>query len=323
MVHSSWFMVHSFHLKNIKLLIRIAIFLLFITTYHLPLTTYQCFAQEKIVAVVNNEVITQKDVDDFLNFARMQLSSQIKEDKEVEKKIEAMRQDILNRLIEDRLILQEAKRYDIKIDQERINGRLREMKDRYGSNWRFQELLRRQGITEADLEKRIREQYLMLAIVDDKIKSNISVNPSEVTEFYENNSADFKAPEEREVELVSIKEEKEAKRFFSQLNKGYNFQELAVKYHVLVNKIIVSEAGQLNKYIEAVILRLKPGQYSPPIKFQGNYYIFRLIKIIPPRQMSLNEVQDRVYTFLYNKKMQEKMSAWLDELKKKTYIKIF
>jgi len=36
-----------------------------------------CFAQDKIVAVVNDEIITQKDLNDFVNFMRMQLSIEL------------------------------------------------------------------------------------------------------------------------------------------------------------------------------------------------------------------------------------------------------
>ena len=36
------------------------------------------YAQDKIIAIVNNEVVTQKDLDDFLNFMRMQLSQEVR-----------------------------------------------------------------------------------------------------------------------------------------------------------------------------------------------------------------------------------------------------
>jgi len=45
------------------------------------------FAAERIVAVVNNEAITQKDVDDFVNFMRVQLSQQITDKREFEKNL--------------------------------------------------------------------------------------------------------------------------------------------------------------------------------------------------------------------------------------------
>src|SRR3989338_6450398 len=67
------------------------------------------FAQDKIVAIVNNEVITQKDLDDFLNFMRMQYAQELK-GRELENKIQSMKIVLLDKLIEDRLMLQDAQK---------------------------------------------------------------------------------------------------------------------------------------------------------------------------------------------------------------------
>jgi hypothetical protein len=47
-----------------------------------------------------------------------------------------------------------------------------------------------------------------------------------------------------------------------------------------------------------------------------------LDKIIPTRQLTLSEAQDRINGFLYGNKMQAALVKWLDELKKQSYIKI-
>ena len=73
------------------------------------LLTMPCLAKDKIVAVVNKEVITQKDLTDFMNFMRLQLSREFSGEV-LEKKLSSLETDLLDRLIEDRLVLQEAKR---------------------------------------------------------------------------------------------------------------------------------------------------------------------------------------------------------------------
>ena len=49
--------------------------------------------------------------------------------------------------------------------------------------------------------------------------------------------------------------------------------------------------------------------------------MFQLSKIKPPYQQALSEVQDPIHEMLYENKMQEAMVKWVDELKKKAYIK--
>ncbi len=84
---------------------KLLLLIIFTAAYSLQFTAYNLFAQDKIAAIVNNDIITQKDLDDFLNFMRIQLSQDYS-GKELENKIQAMKPDLLDRLIEDRLILQ-------------------------------------------------------------------------------------------------------------------------------------------------------------------------------------------------------------------------
>ena len=150
----------------------------------MPYAICNLFAQDKIIAIVNNEVITQKDLSDFLNFMRMQLSAQYK-GRELEDKIQSLKPDLLDKLVEDRLILGQAQAANIKVDEARVKARIDELRRRYPSERDFQEALAEQGLTQADVESKIRDQMLMYSIIDAKIKSKIVVAPSEVTDFYE------------------------------------------------------------------------------------------------------------------------------------------
>ena len=280
------------------------------------------FAQDKIIAIVNNEVITQKDLNDFLNFMRIQLAQEYS-GKELETKIQSMKLDLLNKLIEDRLILQEAKREKIKIDENRVKARLEEIKKRYPSEEDFRTALSKQGLVEADIEARIREQFLMYNIINTKIKSKIKISPQEVTDFYQNNTSEFILPEERELEIVNITDKEMVEKIKDDIKSGLNFTDLVNKYSLKVDKLTVFKNGQLKEEIEEILFKLKPDQITDVIQVENTYYIFKLDKIIPSRQQTFSEAQDEIYNFLYNQKMQQELKNWLDEIKKRSYIKIF
>jgi len=276
--------------------------------------------QDKIVAIVNKDVITQKDFSDFLNFMRVQLSTEYK-GKQLETKIQSMERDLLDRLVEDRLILQEASKNNIRIDQGRVKARIEEIKKHYESDREFQDALARQGLVQADIESKIREQLLMFAIIDIKVRSKIIVSPSEVTDFYQENREKFKLPEEREFESVTIDNANLARQVYDSLRKGEDFQAVAERYALTVNKFN-TQGEELRKDIEEKIFKLQMGGISTPIKIENSYYIFKLNRIILPRQQNLSQAQDNIYAFLFNKKMEEELARWLDELKKHAYIKI-
>jgi len=309
-------------IQNIKLnFLRIILFFSIITSCQLLVTSYELFALDQIVAVVNQDVITQKDLNDFINFMRVQLMAEYKGEK-LESKIQSMKLDLIDRLIEDHLILQEAKKSGIRIDQSRINARIAEIKKHYASDRAFQDAIAKQGLVQADIEKKIREQLLMQAIIEIKIKSKIIINPLEVTEFYQQNIENFKLPEGREFESLSIKDADLSREIFAKLRSDGDFQEVAKVYSLNVNKFNSTQKGQLRGDIEEEIFKLQPGEISNPIKIEDSYYIFKLNSINPPRQQTLSETQDEIYTFLFNAKMQEALANWLEELKKHSYIKI-
>lgn len=291
-----------------------------LSAFSLPALAVSAFAEEGIVAVVNNEIITQKDVDDFENFMRVQLSSEYK-GRELEKKIQSMETDLLEKLIEDRLIISEAKKNNLKVDENRIKARISDIKRQYPSEDEFQKSLQAQGMVQADLEARIKEQMLMYSIIDNKIKSRIVISPSEVTEYYRKKRDDFKTPSVWELESIAVEDMNLALDIYNKLKSGYNFDTIVGKYSLAKNKLSMSK-GELKKDIEDIIIKLKPQDVSVPVKIEEKYYILKLIKVIPGRQMSLAESQDDIHNLLLSVKMQETMEKWIGGLKKQSYIKI-
>lgn len=280
-----------------------------------------CFALDKIVAVVNDDIITQKDLNDFINFTRIQLRQQLS-GKELESKIQSMKLDLIDRLVEDKLILQEAKRLGVTVDENRVQARINEIKRNYRDDLEFQNSLKSQGLVLADITTRIREQFMMFNLIEYQIRNSITVNPIEVTGYYQNNLAEFKIGEQREFESISVNDKTMADSIYESLKKGQSFSDTAKVYTLPINKLTVTETGQLKKDIEDIIFKLAQGEYSEVVEIDNNYYVFRLANIIPAREQVLVEVRDKIYTYLFNKKMEEEMIKWLAQLRKQSYIKI-
>lgn len=279
------------------------------------------YAEDKIVAVVNNEVITQKDLNDFFHFMAMQLSREYK-GRELEKKLASIKADLLNRLIEDKLILQEANKEKIALDETRIKAKINEIKKKYETSAGFQAELMSQGLTQADIENKIREQFLMYAAVERNVRSKISVKPEEITSFYENNKKEFSPGEKREFIAFALGNEDLASSFSYNLKIGKTPEDLARRYPFTANNLSAVRGENLKKEIEEAVFELGVNEVSGSVKVDDKYYVFKLINIIPPEQLSLKDVQYKIQTYLFERKMQEDMSKWLDELKSKSYIKI-
>jgi len=281
---------------------------------------YLC-AQDKVIAVVNNEVITQKDLADFLNFIRLQYSRQF-QGKALEEKVGSMKHDLLQRLIEDRLILQEAKLSKVTMDSSRVKEKINEIKKRYGSESDFEQDLAKQGLVREDLENKISEQMLMYNLIEQKVRSKIMIRPDEITSFYAQNKERFLKPQERILTLIILQDESIAKTVSYQLRLGIKLEELAAKFAFTIDKLSASEGQELRPEIEDTVFKLGVGEVSNPVKIDTQYFIFKLDDIAASQQLSLIQAQDKIQAYLFENKMQEELVKWLDELKKQSYIKI-
>jgi parvulin-like peptidyl-prolyl isomerase len=302
-----------------KRLFQVALFSIFFLCFTLSLS----HAQDKIIAVVNNAAITQKELDDFLAFMRLQLSGEREYSaRELEDKLQSLKQDLLEKLIEDKLILQEAEKNDVKVEDSLIKARMLQIKKRYRSEEEFQRSLSIQGLTEADIEERIREQAAMYSIIEQKVKSTITIGPSEITDFYSANIEEFKLPEERELNYLKVRDENIARQIENRIKKGQDLGLAANELGLAMNTLKVSSREELKPQLKGVVSQLGEHQTCEPVLIDDYYYIFNLRETTHARQQNLSEVQDSIYRFLFEKKMQEKLASWLQELKKDSYINI-
>ncbi|MFH1397869.1 MAG: peptidyl-prolyl cis-trans isomerase [Candidatus Omnitrophota bacterium] len=296
------------------------LFRIFLISVILP--TIPVFAQDKIIAIVNNEAITRKELNDFINFTRMRLTENYDQTK-IEEKLDTIKKDLLDRLIEDRLLVQAAKKEGVKVDSMRIKDKISATRRNYATQAEYESALREQGLVEADLETKIREQMLMYALVEAKIKSSVIVQPEEVTDFYHQNIGEFDLPEQREFEYIIFPDEDQAKEGYAKLRQESDWEVAAKKYQYSLSRLTGKKNGELRKEIDYVIFSLNPGEISAPLRIDSSFYIFKLNEIFLSRQQSLVEVQDSINKVLWDKKMQEGMIKFIDGLRKKAYIKIF
>ena len=225
----------------------------------------------KFVAVVNDEVITQQDVDQLLAVLYAQFSQQYRGD-ELLKKMEEVRKDILNQIIEDKLILSRAKELGIKVTESEINERLEYIKKGFPSEEEFYKTLETQGITVANLKDRYRDQIMMKNLVDYEVKSRISVLPSEISEYYKKHRDEFRQGDKYKLKNILIKASDdvslelakvETDKIYTRLTEeGADFNELAKLYSQGPNAeqggdMGYIEHGQMLEVLDKVIFGLK------------------------------------------------------------------
>ena len=103
---------------------------------------------DKIVAVVNNEVITQSELDEILQRPRREINEKF-DGEEEQQLLNKLTRELLNRLIEKRLQLQVARQKNITVGKEDVEAALNDikLKNAFIDDEAFKRALAQEGMT--------------------------------------------------------------------------------------------------------------------------------------------------------------------------------
>ncbi len=238
-----------------------------------------------------------------------------------QKKVVEFREDLLNRMIEDRLILQEAKRQQLKVDDSMVEDRVREIKFRAGSELAFEMALKSQGISINELREKLKNQLMIYSLVQKEVKDKVVVSPKEITDYFQQHQDQFLTQETVVVDSIFAKDKDALEKAQAELSAGADFPEVAKKYSEKSNLGEVRR-GQFKKELEDFIFSLSVGQYSRPFKTEDGYYIFIVKEKLLPSKKSIEDVKDGIKAYLENEKSEKILREWIEGLKEKAYISI-
>ncbi len=326
----------------------IAIFGIFLNG---ALSILPAFSEElKIVAIVNDEVITQAEWDRAMAPVYLQLQAS-HDPEEIVAKAKEIRERILQQLIEERLMLQEARNPKpievskgkigtlppVAVSETEVDELVKEAEDKFETPEEFEQAMKEQGgITLEELRARYRDQITIRKLVDRHITSRVVLSPAEVTAYYEKHREEYlKGPAVQTATiLVRPKEsldasqaEAQAQELRRQLLQGADFSDLAQRYSDGPNakmggRMGFLEKGESLKEIDDVLFALKVGEVSPIVKTPTGFYLFRVEAIRPPRQATLEEVQSLIRDRLHQEKVARRYKEWIAKLKADAYVSI-
>lgn len=307
--------------------------LFIISLFVLLATPLYCEVVDKIAIVVNNEIITQGEVDRIMAPLYEQLKNAYKGE-ELMKKLEEARQHVVQQLIEDKLVLSEAKKVGVEVDEKEVDQKLEEAEKRFGGKANFEKVLMEQRMSLKELRMRYKEQSMSKKMIDQKIGSRVVVSPVEVNEYYNQHLNEFVRPAEVKLRNILIKpmEGMDAKRALAlakeisdRLKKGEDFGELAKTYSHGPNAseggiMGYVKKGDLLPEIENAIMALKEGETSDIIQTAVGYHIFKVEEKREERTLPLSEIRHEVEEAIFRVKTREKIKGWIEGLKKNAYI---
>jgi len=280
-------------------------------------------AEAKVVAEVNGDKVTQTELDQHVNLLKFIYETQFmgskldeSKDKEI---IEQLKEQAYQEVVLQKLLLQEAEKQDIKVEESEINDSLQ------GQD--LEAILKDSGMEEKYFRQEMKTQILYWKLRD-KVTSDIKVTEEEAQQYYYDNISQYTEPGGIQIAHILVKTEKEARNILAQLNKGVDFAELAREYSECPSKEQGGDLGIINEDSNFVAefkepaLKLKPGQTTQdPVKTEFGYHIIKAGEKVESRTIPFSEVKNSVLTDLENQKKDKAFQDYLNDISDKADIK--
>jgi peptidyl-prolyl cis-trans isomerase SurA len=245
---------------------------------------------DKIAAVVNEGVVLKSQVDQQYETVVARLKGQEGQMPPAQ----VIRQQVLERLVLQEIQAQRAERLGIAVSDEMLNSALRDVAQRNGIPFdQMPTAMARQGVDYAAYREDMRREIALSLLRQRDVLTRIYVSPRELEQALDRQAglADDNAEYDVSHILLSLPEsatveqmnqvERRAQEIQQRAVAGEDFGQLAITYSQAQSaldrgKLGWRRAAQLPQFISEEVVKLEPGQVSPPLRTPTGFHIVKL-----------------------------------------------
>jgi peptidyl-prolyl cis-trans isomerase SurA len=293
---------------------------------------------EKIAAVVGENVVLASEVEEKAGPLMSDISKVTDSDKRAAR-ASSLRREVLERLIDDELILQQAAELKLTVTSDQVDSSIAEIKKQNNiDDDQLREALRAQGMSMANYRADLKRQLLRFRVLNIAVGSRVNVSDEEVKAYYERHmkgsantqvraSHIFVAIPDGADRAVVGEKQAQANKILERA-KTEDFAKLARE--VSDDAATRAEGGDLGffgkdmlpKPIEELVFAMKPGEVRGPVRADRGFHVIKLVDRKIKDAKPLDDVKDDIRMQLRQKDMERQTKIYLTELRKKTLVDI-
>ena len=286
--------------------------LMCVIAWALPFTEGFGFT-DRIVAVVNKEVITWTDLQDEIRdeFTRLKAKYQ---GKEFERRYMQKQREVLNVLIDERLQLQEAKAKNLSITQEEIDA-----------------ALRRTPLPPTQTEEEFGQQLLLNKLFDFEVRRTVVVEDEEVRRYYEANPQTFRIPPQYRLTQIFLeasnddvlkRAQSKAQAIYTAWKPETSLEDLASQHAQWVSDLGWVKEQDLVAPLAQALKELPPNTLSSPIETTLGIHLLLIEEVKESQPYPFEEVEREIRAKLLKERGEEVYRDWFKNLKQKAFIDV-
>lgn len=293
---------------------------------------------EKIAALVGDDLILLSEVEDRATPHLADVAS-IANPSEREARTNAIRREVLERLIDDQLLAQQATELKLTVSNDEIDRAIGQIKRDYSlDDTQLKDELRKQGLSMPAYRMNTKREILKYRVLNIAVGSKINVGDSEVQSYYDRHmkSANVQVrasqifiaiPEDADNATV-LEREKLAKSLLARAQGGEDFVKLAREYSEDAGTR--AEGGDLGfigrdilpKPMEELLFSMRVGDIRGPVRADRGFHVIKLVDKRAKDAKPFAEVQDDIRVRLRQREMERQTKIYLGDLRKKILVDV-
>ncbi|MCB1183776.1 peptidylprolyl isomerase [bacterium] len=267
---------------------------------------------DRIVAIVDEEAILQSDLDREIELYRLEKEYA---GEKVTEEPATVRREMLERLIESKLIIAAARQADMQVDDEvirqSVEQKIQQFVDHFGSMDALERELQRSGMTLGDYRNRmssqLRDQQYLRLVVGKFIRPDVEVLENEVRQYYLDNLdqmpsepdsltiADIMIPVQPSVEVRQAVQA-EVRRIQAALDSGRSFADVAREFSRGPNAKrggivgVVAPGDLFDANLDRAIFALQVGEVSEPVVSSRGVHLLRVDSLQDGNRRAISQI---------------------------------
>ena len=278
---------------------------------------------EKVIATVNKIPIALNAFERILSSEGWKYGIDIAD----EKNFKTIKMQILESLIKDTLLLQQAEKEGISLAKQEIQDDLTSFQSLYQQKNGLEKALEKQGLSLEVWQEERKNQLLIKKLAQSFGNKVGHVSKSEIKTYYQQNRSRFVQPEKIHLKQITTDSWEKSENLRKRILKGDSFEEMAKKYSLSPDRekggdIGFFSRGTMPAEFDTVGFTLEKGELSPVIQSTYGYHIFKLVDRIPPKNIPLEQVEKDIRSQIQTSLGKKAFDTWYQEKRKNAEIYI-
>lgn len=297
---------------------------------------------DRIVAIVNDEVITQTELEQEGRRAFAAIRKNLPAE-ERDSKLAETRKKVLKSMVDDLLLSQKARELKIETTPAEVGDSLDSMlAENKMTMEQFQQELAGEGMSDADYRARLTEQINRSKLINSQIRAKIVINEERARKYYQEVYLKEAPPPGYHLlqmgfrwggaDAASATREEarqRAERIRKLVQDGQDFRELARSFSELPTAKDGGDMGaiapeEMAPDMRELLLDLAPGQVSRVADAGETVHFFQVLTINldgHPQFPTYELVKDAIRERLFQSEMKSRLENWMKELREQAMIK--